>query len=437
MLRSVVFVMGIAVAATALADAPRYRFAAGQEMRFGGTKKNWSGDKPTESKSSWRLWVTQANQHKTCDVVVEAEPDGDAKYLWRITIHPDGTIPWNSTMEVLPAWLSVRRLLPMLPNEEELAKSQWAHAEPRTGIRWDYRCERQADSLAISASCRGPLELVSEGTMEFTWTFDMTKGAIIGGGMKGKWANYQERDEESLVPTETIEHEQEAIGAFRDETQRYFQTVQEYRSRFTPHDWAKQVRTAATVGMDELQQQGRALLEGAQKRSTEATVGEYFRKRLEDHDKRGEWMKSSLKEYQPLVDEKSPEWTAPDLDGNPHRLADDLGKVIVLDFWFRKCNYCIRAQPQFEAVIEHFQGKPVEFLGMNVDENIDDAKFAVAKLHTRYPTLQAKKVQEEYGLSGAPIWLVLDQRGIVRSIHVGYSGRLQEELTESIENLLK
>ena len=110
MLRGIVFALCVADAATACAEAPRYRFLAGQELHFAGSKKNWFGEKPTECKSSWRLWVTQVSQDESADVVVEAGPDADSKYLVRMTVHPDGMIPWNATMEALPAWLSVRRM---------------------------------------------------------------------------------------------------------------------------------------------------------------------------------------------------------------------------------------------------------------------------------------------------------------------------------------
>jgi thioredoxin-related protein len=44
---------------------------------------------------------------------------------------------------------------------------------------------------------------------------------------------------------------------------------------------------------------------------------------------------------------------------------------------------------------------------------------------------------EKYGVQGFPTFLVIDQQGIVRARHVGYSPTLREEMGRAIENLLQ
>jgi thiol-disulfide isomerase/thioredoxin len=437
MLRTAAFVLCVAAAAVAGADPLHYRFELGQELQYKGTKKDWFRDKLSESEIGWRLWVTQVKPDGSCDIVIEPDTADDGKCLAQITVNSDGRIPWNATMNALPAWLSVRRLLPMLPTKQELLKSKWTHTEPGTQVRWDYAGGPNADSLAISATCRGPIEFVSVGSQQFTWTFDITKGLITHFGDKGTWENYKERDEESVTLADIIQHDTGWTDSFRAETERYFQKAQEYKFRFAPSDSAVQVRAASATGADAMLKQAREFLEAGKGDIKHAIVGDQFRRLLKEHDESAKWMKSRLEAYQKIVDKDSTEWTTADLEGKTHSLADYAGKVVVLDFWFRACNYCIRAQPQVDAVVEHFRGKSVQFLGMNVDKDVDDAKFAVAQLHPKYPTLLGEKVHEKYGLRGCPIWLILDQGGVVRSIHDGYSGNLQDELTESITKLLK
>ena len=430
------FVVAIGIGA---ADAPRYHFELGQELQYKGAKKDWYREKPNESKFGWRLWVTKAINDASWDVVVEPdmEEDGFEKFLVRITLDSDGRIPWNSTMEALPAWLSLRRILPMLPTEMELAKSQWMHKEPRTGLLWEYRGKPNGVSLPILATCRGPLEIVSVGSEQFTWTLDMTKGSVSHSDEKGIWENYKQHDEQSLALADVVQHDSKWIASFRDETERYFKAAQEYKSRFAPHDWAVRVRAASTIGLDSMLKQGREFLEAGETGCENAIVRDHFARLLKRHDAMAKSAKQDLEEFRTIVDKDSPEWTADGIDGKAHSLADYRGKVVVLDFWFRRCNYCIRAQPQVDAVVEHFKKKPVQFLGMNVDDDVEDAKFAVAQLHTPYPTLRGATVQNQYGNHGQPMWLILDKRGVVRSIHLGYSGNLEEELTESIAKLLE
>jgi peroxiredoxin len=59
-----------------------------------------------------------------------------------------------------------------------------------------------------------------------------------------------------------------------------------------------------------------------------------------------------------------------DVDGKPFRLGDYRGKVVVLDFWYRGCGWCIKAMPQLNALAGQFEGRPVALLGMNTDNHL-------------------------------------------------------------------
>jgi thiol-disulfide isomerase/thioredoxin len=122
--------------------------------------------------------------------------------------------------------------------------------------------------------------------------------------------------------------------------------------------------------------------------------------------------------------------------GSPRSLEACRGKVVVLDFWYRGCAWCIRAMPQVKQIAAHFQGRPVEVFGMNTDRGEADAKFVVDKLALNYPTLKGEGVPEKYGVSGFPTLLVIDQAGVLRDIHVGYSPTLAKNVIASVEKLL-
>ena len=129
-------------------------------------------------------------------------------------------------------------------------------------------------------------------------------------------------------------------------------------------------------------------------------------------------------------------WTTTDLDGKKHSLAGYRGKVIVLDFWYRGCGWCIKAMPQIKEVTEHFRDRPVVVLGMNTDRKEADARFVAKSLKLNYATLKAAGLPEKYGVQAFPTLIIIDQEGIVRDRHVGYSPNLREELIETISGLL-
>jgi thiol-disulfide isomerase/thioredoxin len=137
-----------------------------------------------------------------------------------------------------------------------------------------------------------------------------------------------------------------------------------------------------------------------------------------------------------VVNKPAPTWTTTDLDGQKHALEDYRGKVVALDFWYRGCGWCMRAMPQIKALADQFRGQPVVILGMNTDQQDKDAKFVVDKLQLNYPTLHATGIPEKYDVQGFPTFIVIDQKGIVRARHVGYSPTLREEMAKTISNLL-
>jgi len=428
------------VAAFALnvsAGPPRYRFSLGQKLEYEGKTQGWTGEEdPEESLSSFTIWVTGVNDDGTWDLVIESIPMKDEHNLTKLTLHPDGRYDLNPTFAYLSAWMSPRRVLPMLPSEAEWTAGRWTLVEPRTAVCWEYSVKDAAAlSAAFGATCRGPLEIVSVGEMQFQWEFDAASGAIAKYHETGTWEDYKARDETFVTLKKNSVLDAEAIAKVRDESDLLFEMLAAYR-RVSPRDHAMSVRKSAAGGIDLLFRERSDLLEVAAGKLTfpaAKSIAERQIKQVADFES---YSREDMAKLAALVDKESPAWTANDIDGRPHALADYRGQVVVLDFWFRKCNYCIRVQPQMDAVVEHFRGKPVTFLGMNVDKDIADAKFTVEKLHTPYPTLQAGHVQKLYKRNGCPAWIIIDQKGIVRSVLGGYSGEMQEELIEAIGKLL-
>jgi thiol-disulfide isomerase/thioredoxin len=118
-------------------------------------------------------------------------------------------------------------------------------------------------------------------------------------------------------------------------------------------------------------------------------------------------------------------------------LADYRGKVVVLDFWYRGCGWCIRAMPQIKQIATTFEDQPVAVLGMNTDRDEEDARFVIDRLGLNYPSLKGEGLPEKFGVRGFPTLLVIDPQGIVQDVHIGYSPDLTEKVGQSIRKLLK
>ena len=74
---------------------------------------------------------------------------------------------------------------------------------------------------------------------------------------------------------------------------------------------------------------------------------------------------------------------------------------------------------------------------MNTDRKEEDALFVVEKMELNYANLKATGLPEKYHVQGFPTLIILDQQGVIRDVHVGYSPTLRDEVVQSVNQLLK
>src|SRR5262249_2046148 len=138
---------------------------------------------------------------------------------------------------------------------------------------------------------------------------------------------------------------------------------------------------------------------------------------IKQHEQMASYYVEQAKNRLAVFDRPAADWSCQDLSGKQHALKDYRGRVLVLDFWYRGCGWCIRAMPQVKEVATHFADKPVTVFGMNTDRNEEDAQFVIDKMGLNYANLKAEGIPEKYKVRGFPTLIIVDQEGMVRDIH--------------------
>jgi peroxiredoxin len=134
------------------------------------------------------------------------------------------------------------------------------------------------------------------------------------------------------------------------------------------------------------------------------------------------------------VKSAAPDFTLKDLDGQPFRLSDTKGKVVILDFWATWCPPCRMELPHFESLYREYKDKGLVIIGVSLDRGGAAAvKPFVETNEISYTILIGdQRITALYGgIRGIPTTFVIDRRGHIVEKFVGYRSK------EVFESLIK
>lgn len=238
---------------------------------------------------------------------------------------------------------------------------------------------------------------------------------------------------QTIVLAEVRELDTSDLGAIAEQARSYFVAVETYEQT-TEQARVDFARTAARFAEAE------KVLETVSGELTIPWLKATLDGRLVQHKRDAQFAAQDALKYLTIINWPSADWQTTDLDDHPRSLADYRGQVVVLDFWYRACGWCVRAMPQVKQLTEEFAGKPVAILGINNDQNVDDARLIVDKFQLNYPTLKNGEgrsgISAKYKINGWPTLVVIDKKGVVRHIHFGYSATLRKEIGDKVRELL-
>ncbi len=134
----------------------------------------------------------------------------------------------------------------------------------------------------------------------------------------------------------------------------------------------------------------------------------------------------------------APAWTGTtSLTGAPPSLAAMCGRVVLLDFWASWCGPCRFAVPKLSQLDAKYRGQGLSVVGMTTDE-AEVAATAAARLGMKYGVVVDDKAQTSsaYGVSALPTLFVIDKRGVIRHVVMGYDPSEDAKVEQLVQQLL-
>jgi thiol-disulfide isomerase/thioredoxin len=139
-----------------------------------------------------------------------------------------------------------------------------------------------------------------------------------------------------------------------------------------------------------------------------------------------------------LVGAPAPAWNnVTPLSGAPPSVASLKGKVALIDFWATWCGPCRMIAPRLSSLKDRLGPQGLAVVGITTDDAEQAAVFA-ERHQMRYPVVVDKDgdTSRAYNVTGLPTMILVDKKGIVRDVFIGFDPGGEARLEAAVRKLL-
>ncbi|MEM1416855.1 MAG: TlpA disulfide reductase family protein [Myxococcota bacterium] len=135
---------------------------------------------------------------------------------------------------------------------------------------------------------------------------------------------------------------------------------------------------------------------------------------------------------------RAPEIGLRDTAGQPVRLGELRGKVVLVDFWASWCAPCRQEMPALERLHTRYADRGLVIVGVNIDRDEANMRGFLERTPVSFRVVHdgSHQVADRYAPPRMPSSYLVDQRGVIRYVHEGYRRGDAEEIERRIRDLL-
>jgi peroxiredoxin len=148
---------------------------------------------------------------------------------------------------------------------------------------------------------------------------------------------------------------------------------------------------------------------------------------------------AASKTAHPLLGRKAPAFElARQLGTGSISLDQQVGKLVIVDFWATWCAPCRPALTAYQQLFDRYPSDLV-VIGISIDEDSDGIESFVRHSGATFPVVWDAKheVVQKYRPKEMPTSYFLDRRGIVRYVHEGFQSGDAGKIERRIQALLQ
>ncbi|MCB2155435.1 redoxin domain-containing protein [bacterium] len=146
-----------------------------------------------------------------------------------------------------------------------------------------------------------------------------------------------------------------------------------------------------------------------------------------------------------LIGQPAPDFTLKTMEGKEVSLADQKGKVVVMDFWATWCPPCKKGMPILQKVADEMKDENVVFWAMNTDQDpMEERKAKIVDFTssnditmTQVMTGDDEDLMTDYLVKSIPTTVIVAPDGKIANVHVGLVPDLADVLREDIKSAME
>jgi cytochrome c biogenesis protein CcmG/thiol:disulfide interchange protein DsbE len=141
----------------------------------------------------------------------------------------------------------------------------------------------------------------------------------------------------------------------------------------------------------------------------------------------------------PLIGSPAPDFSASSVNGKGKpSVKTSSGKVLIVDFWATWCEPCKKSFPKLQDLYTKLKASGMDIIAVSEDdENTGISDFG-STFGAKFPLVwdDGKAIAGKWQPKSMPSTFIVDKKGIVRFVHLGYHDGEEVEIEKEVKSLL-